>query len=143
MSTKPCYLLTSREKFLEQLGNGYFDLDSHIPTGKPLPAILLPKKDLSLESENTNLETKSSSEQTPLSVSLSDGTYQKYKRLMNGMWEVNHFNQAGELLFSEIKETPNGTLGVIATNTSKSVPPTRENMLSWLKTLFPPTKSDK
>lgn len=42
---KPPYLLTSQEKFRRERGNGSCNTDSPTPTGKPIAAILQPKKD--------------------------------------------------------------------------------------------------
>lgn len=48
---KPPYLLTSKEKFQQGLGNGSSSTDSPTPTGKTTAAILQPKKGLSSASQ--------------------------------------------------------------------------------------------
>ena len=52
MAQKVCYLLTSPEKFQQQLSNGCSSGDSHIPTGKKPLATLLQKIGSSSKSAN-------------------------------------------------------------------------------------------
>jgi len=52
MRTKQCYLVTSPEKFQQQLGSGSSNTASPTPTGSRLPAILQPKNASSSQSGN-------------------------------------------------------------------------------------------
>lgn len=152
-----CFLTTGPEKFQTMHGNGCYNGACQPPIGKKVSAILLPKKDLSSESETPTSKTECCNETTAPWHSPLDEKYMtqisktpkigasRYKLLPGGeYYEITHFDKEGQLLFSELQAVQkNGTSGATATGTPKlleSPPLTREAMLSWLKTLSQPTK---
>ena len=131
MSQKVCYLLTSPEKFQQQLGNGCCNTDSPSHTGKKMSAILRPPP-------------ASSSKLANPSPSPSDVSCRTVYTLLKdqGMCRISHYNEEGDFLYSELRPLLNGLSGVTAIDTPKPLALTRESVLSWLKTLSPATKSD-
>ena len=151
MSQKVCYLLTSPEKFQTTHGNGCCNGASESNTGKKVSAILLPNNGSSSESVTPNLSTDACNDaERPLHSALDVislkkmATREVYKRVKDNLWEISHYNQRGEFLFSELRPMSSGSPTVTATDTpklSKDAPKlTRQSLLSWLKTSSPDTK---
>ncbi len=151
MSQKVCYLLTSPEKFQTTHGNGCCNGASESNTGKKVSAILLPNNGSSSESVTPNLSTDACNDaERPLHSALDVISLKKmttrevYKRVKDNLWEISHYNNNGDFLFSELRPMSSGSPTVTATDTpklSKDAPRlTRQSLLSWLKTSSPDTK---